>query len=156
MYAIRSYYGGAAYTSLVDPDESIELPSTPGQGSRRAQRELLAHIIHQRLDEVFGMVVITSYSIHYTKLYERISGRRRIFLRTCTTSTRKRSPGSARSSGESPTAPTRWRLCWRRRSQSSPAAGKRSRKGISMPPSVSRITSYNVCYTKLLRRRRRK
>ncbi len=47
---------GAAYTSLVDPDESIELPSTPGQGSRRAQRELLAHIIHQRLDEVFGMV----------------------------------------------------------------------------------------------------
>ncbi len=47
---------GVAYTPLVDPDESLELPSTPGQGLRQAKRELLAHIIHQRLDEVFGFV----------------------------------------------------------------------------------------------------
>ena len=45
-----------AYTPLVDPDESLELPSTPGQGLRQAKRELLAHIIHQRLDEIFGFV----------------------------------------------------------------------------------------------------
>ena len=47
---------GVAYTPLVDPDESISLPSTPGQGVRQAKRELLAHIIHQRLDEILGLV----------------------------------------------------------------------------------------------------
>ncbi len=47
---------GAAYTPLVDPDEDIHLPSTPGQGVRQAKRELLAHIIHQRLDEILGLV----------------------------------------------------------------------------------------------------
>ena len=47
---------GTAYTPLVDPDESIDLPSTPGQGVRQAKRELLAHIIHQRLDEILGLV----------------------------------------------------------------------------------------------------
>ena len=48
---------GVAYMSLVDPDEMIELPSTPGQGPRQAKRELLAHIIHQRMDEIFGLVL---------------------------------------------------------------------------------------------------
>lgn len=47
---------GCAYTPLVDPEETIELPGTPGQGARPAKRELLAHIIHQRLDEILGMV----------------------------------------------------------------------------------------------------
>ena len=47
---------GVAYTPLVDPEESINLPSTPGQGVRQAKRELLAHIIHQRLDEILGLV----------------------------------------------------------------------------------------------------
>ena len=47
---------GTAYTPLVDPDEAIDLPSTPGQGVRQAKRELLAHIIHQRLDEILGLV----------------------------------------------------------------------------------------------------
>jgi cell division protein FtsA len=47
---------GTAYTPLVDPDEDIDLPSTPGQGVRQAKRELLAHIIHQRLDEILGLV----------------------------------------------------------------------------------------------------
>ncbi len=44
-----------AYTPMVDPDETIDLPSTPGQGVRQAKRELLAHIIHQRLDEILGL-----------------------------------------------------------------------------------------------------
>ena len=47
---------GVAYTPLVDPEEIIELPSTPGQGSREAKRELLAHIIQERLDEILGLV----------------------------------------------------------------------------------------------------
>ncbi len=47
---------GTAYTPLVDPDESIGLPSTPGQGVRQTKRELLAHIMHQRLDEILGLV----------------------------------------------------------------------------------------------------
>ena len=47
---------GVAYTPLVDSTEEIELPGTPGQGARPVKRELLAHIIHQRLDEILGMV----------------------------------------------------------------------------------------------------
>jgi cell division protein FtsA len=47
---------GVAYTPLVDPDETIELPATPGQGPRRAKRELLAHIVQERLDEILGLV----------------------------------------------------------------------------------------------------
>jgi len=47
---------GVAYTPLVDSDETIELPATPGQGPRRAKRELLAHIIQARLDEILGLV----------------------------------------------------------------------------------------------------
>jgi len=48
---------GAAFTPLVDPDEIIELPGTPGQGPRHIKRELLVHIIHQRMDEILGMVL---------------------------------------------------------------------------------------------------
>lgn len=47
---------GVAYTQLVDPRESIELPG-PGPGSRRLVAvELIAHIIEQRLDEILGLV----------------------------------------------------------------------------------------------------
>jgi cell division protein FtsA len=48
---------GVAYTPLVDQDDMVELPGTPGQGARQAKRELIAHIIHQRLDEIFGRVL---------------------------------------------------------------------------------------------------
>jgi len=47
---------GIAYAPLVDSSEMINLPSTPGQGARQASRELLSHIIHQRLDEIFMLV----------------------------------------------------------------------------------------------------
>ncbi|HYU07816.1 MAG TPA: cell division protein FtsA [Gemmatimonadales bacterium] len=47
---------GAAYTPLVDAGEMISLPSTQGQGARTASRELVAHIIHQRVDEIFQLV----------------------------------------------------------------------------------------------------
>ncbi len=48
---------GVAYTPLVDASEMITLPSTPGQGARQASREVLSHIIHQRVDEIFQLVV---------------------------------------------------------------------------------------------------
>src|SRR6058998_3660807 len=47
---------GSAYEPLVDPADVIQLPSTVAQGDRRIPRELLAHIIHQRMDEIFDLV----------------------------------------------------------------------------------------------------
>ncbi len=47
---------GVALAQLVDPQETVELPG-PGPGQRRdVARELIAHIIEQRLDEIFGLV----------------------------------------------------------------------------------------------------
>lgn len=53
--ALKEKYG-VAYEPLVDPAEMIELPGTQGQGPRQVQRELLAHIIHSRVDEILSMV----------------------------------------------------------------------------------------------------
>jgi cell division protein FtsA len=47
---------GCAYESLVDPAEVIRLPSTAAQGERQIPRELLAHIIHMRTEEIFDLV----------------------------------------------------------------------------------------------------
>jgi cell division protein FtsA len=47
---------GCAYEQLVDSSEIIKLPSTVAQGDRQIPRELLAHIIHQRMDEIFDLV----------------------------------------------------------------------------------------------------
>ena len=47
---------GCAYEPLVNPAEVIRLPSTVAQGDRQIPRELLAHIIHQRTDEIFDLV----------------------------------------------------------------------------------------------------
>ncbi len=47
---------GCAYESLVDPAQVINLPSTAAQGERQIPRELLAHIMHQRMDEIFDLV----------------------------------------------------------------------------------------------------
>jgi cell division protein FtsA len=47
---------GCAYEPLVDPNDVIQLPSTVAQGDRQIPRELLAHIIHQRTDEIFDLV----------------------------------------------------------------------------------------------------
>src|SRR5258707_5248851 len=48
---------GCAYEPLVDPTEVIQLPSTVAQGDRQVPREVLAHIIHQRMDEIFNLVL---------------------------------------------------------------------------------------------------
>src|SRR2546421_7346537 len=47
---------GCAYEPLVNPSDVIQLPSTVAQGDRQIPRELLAHIIHQRMDEIFDLV----------------------------------------------------------------------------------------------------
>ncbi|MEP6691017.1 MAG: cell division protein FtsA [Gemmatimonadaceae bacterium] len=47
---------GCAYEPLVDPADVIQLPSTVAQGDRQIPRELLSHIIHQRMDEIFDLV----------------------------------------------------------------------------------------------------
>jgi cell division protein FtsA len=52
---IKETYG-CAYEPLVPHDEVIRLPSTAAQGTRQIPRELLAHIIHQRTDEIFDLV----------------------------------------------------------------------------------------------------
>jgi cell division protein FtsA len=48
---------GCAYEPLVDPNDVIQLPSTVAQGERHIQRQVLAHIIHQRMDEIFNLVL---------------------------------------------------------------------------------------------------
>jgi cell division protein FtsA len=47
---------GCAYEPMVSADDVIQLPSTVAQGERHIPRELLAHIIHQRMDEIFDLV----------------------------------------------------------------------------------------------------
>jgi cell division protein FtsA len=48
---------GAAFAQLIDPRETVQLPG-PGPGSTRmVERELIAHIIEQRLDEILGLVI---------------------------------------------------------------------------------------------------
>jgi len=45
-----------AFAQMVDPRETVELPGpSPGQ-VRAVARELIAHIVEQRLDEMFGIV----------------------------------------------------------------------------------------------------
>lgn len=49
---------GVAIAGMVDPQETVEVPGpAPGQ-KRHVARELIAHVIEQRLDEIFGMVQV--------------------------------------------------------------------------------------------------
>ncbi len=47
---------GSAYEPDVDESEVIALPGTGTQGERHVPRQVLAHIIHQRMDEIFDLV----------------------------------------------------------------------------------------------------
>jgi cell division protein FtsA len=47
---------GVARADLVRPDERFEIPGAAAGQTRQVERELLAHIIEQRLDEIFGLV----------------------------------------------------------------------------------------------------
>ncbi len=47
---------GCAYEPLVTTDQLIALPATAAHGERHLSRELMTHIIHQRMDEIFTKV----------------------------------------------------------------------------------------------------
>lgn len=47
---------GCAYEPMVSSDELIAVPATATHGERHLSRELMSHIIHQRMDEVFDLV----------------------------------------------------------------------------------------------------
>lgn len=47
---------GCAFEALVDSEELIAVPANASQGERHLSRELMAHIIHQRMDEIFDLV----------------------------------------------------------------------------------------------------
>lgn len=51
---LKAQYG-AARTAEVDPDEELEITGPVAGSHRRISRELLAHIIEQRLDEILGL-----------------------------------------------------------------------------------------------------
>ncbi|HEY9448813.1 MAG TPA: cell division protein FtsA [Gemmatimonadaceae bacterium] len=53
---LKERYGCAYEPLLADSREMVELPGTVAQGDRDVSREMLAHIIHQRTDEIFGLV----------------------------------------------------------------------------------------------------
>jgi cell division protein FtsA len=48
---------GAVFEPLVPHEEKIRLPSTGAQGDREIPRSLLAHIMHQRTQEIFELVL---------------------------------------------------------------------------------------------------
>jgi cell division protein FtsA len=41
---------------LIDPSQVIAMPPSGNQGERHISRELMTHIIHQRMDEIFDKV----------------------------------------------------------------------------------------------------
>ncbi|HEX8394112.1 MAG TPA: cell division protein FtsA [Longimicrobium sp.] len=47
---------GVARADFVRPDETFEIPGAAAGQTRHVARELLAHIIEQRMDEIFGLV----------------------------------------------------------------------------------------------------
>jgi cell division protein FtsA len=57
---------GAAYEPLVAEQDVFDLPSTPAQGARSADRRMLAHIMHMRLQEIleYALDEITRAGYH--------------------------------------------------------------------------------------------
>ena len=78
MYAIRSYYGGALFDSLTVFDNvAFPLQEKTDMGEGEIRERVLSRLAQVGLEEAQGKFpdelsggVITSYSIHYTKLYE--------------------------------------------------------------------------------------
>ena len=129
MYAIRSYYGLGA-------DQRIDADAVDKAGVR----PLAFHNQRRRLHAVeqAGMqAVITSYSIHYTKLYE-VGGHRHVAKQY------------AGVDGE--VVDALLGLFDQRVAEDFP--GQLFRLAVYLLQRLIRITSYNVCYTKLLRETR--
>jgi cell division protein FtsA len=47
---------GCAYEPMIDPAQVIAMPATGTHAERHLSRELMTHIIHQRMDEIFEKV----------------------------------------------------------------------------------------------------
>jgi cell division protein FtsA len=47
---------GCAYEPMTGGDELIAVPASGSHGDRHLSRELMTHIIHQRMDEIFDLV----------------------------------------------------------------------------------------------------
>ncbi len=47
---------GCAYEPMMNRDELIAVPATTSHAERHLSRELMSHIIHQRMDEIFDLV----------------------------------------------------------------------------------------------------
>ena len=52
---IKEAYG-CAYEPMVDSEQVIAMPASASHGERHISRELMTHIIHQRMDEIFDKV----------------------------------------------------------------------------------------------------
>lgn len=48
---------GAAYEPMVPDSDTFQLPGTAGQGARTAHRQVVAHIMHMRLQEVLELAL---------------------------------------------------------------------------------------------------
>jgi cell division protein FtsA len=57
---------GGAWEPFIPDSDTVQLPSTPGQGARTAQRRVLAHIMRMRLQETleFALDEITRAGYH--------------------------------------------------------------------------------------------
>jgi cell division protein FtsA len=53
---IKEAYGCAHEGLLGGEEQFIAVPATPTQGERHLSRELMTHIIHHRMDEIFDLV----------------------------------------------------------------------------------------------------
>ena len=64
---------------LVEPDPLAEnlVRSNPPERCYYCKKIIIAAINQALLNENVDAIVITSYSIHYTKLYERLQARKR-------------------------------------------------------------------------------
>ena len=49
-------FSGCALTTMVDPEETIEVPSVGGRKARVVSRQILAEIIEPRMEEIFYLV----------------------------------------------------------------------------------------------------
>jgi len=47
---------GCAYEPMVDAEQVIAMPASASHAERHISRELMSHIIHQRMDEIFDKV----------------------------------------------------------------------------------------------------
>jgi cell division protein FtsA len=58
---------GVACSRLVDPEESLVLPPSPGRGERKISQALLAKIIEPRMEEIFGLALRELRSLGLTE-----------------------------------------------------------------------------------------